>query len=171
MTITKPLAALALIAAGFAGLYAAGENPKPPPEERPAPVRAGQPNPDPRMPHFMVCAKACDDCERICNLCATHCAKLAAEGKKEHLDTARACIDCAAICGAAATVTAKDGVFSDLICTACADACKRCGDLCEKHSSDPIMKQCAEECRRCEKACREMIKNAKVAPKGEEKEK
>ncbi len=36
--------------------------------------------------------------------------------------------------------------------------CKRCGDACEKHATDPIMKRCSDECRTCEKACREMVK-------------
>jgi hypothetical protein len=85
-----------------------------------------------------------------------------AEGKKEHLETLKTCSDCATICSAASCVVAKAGPMSDLICTACAETCKRCGDACEKHAADPIMKQCATECRECEKACREMLKHAKV---------
>ena len=49
----------------------------------------------------------------------------------------------ARFCSAAGCITAKEGPFSDLICTACAGACKRCGDACEKHgANDPLMKQC-----------------------------
>jgi hypothetical protein len=113
---------------------------------------------DPKMPAFLVCAKACDDCARACDVCAGHCTRLLAEGKKEHLDTLRLCQDCAAICSAASCVMAKDGPMGDVICAACADACKRCGDACEKLAADPIMKQCAVECRKCEKACRDMLK-------------
>jgi len=116
---------------------------------------------DPKMSHFLDCSKACDDCARFCDLCANHCAKLISEGKKEHLHTLKTCQDCSEICTAASRVVAKFGPFSDLICTACADACKRCGDECEKHQSDPMMKKCAEECRKCEKACRDMLKHAK----------
>lgn len=108
---------------------------------------------------FEQCAKACDDCARLCDMCAAHCAKLIAEGKKDHLNTLQTCQDCASICSSASSVVAKQGPFSDLICTACAEACKRCGDACEKKSEDPMMKRCAEECRRCEQACREMLKN------------
>jgi hypothetical protein len=114
---------------------------------------------DPKMPFFLVCAKACDDCARNCDLCASHCAKLVADGKKEHHHTLKLCLDCAAVCRAAASVTARDGPMSNLICTSCADACKQCGDACEKHPGDPIMKQCADECRKCEKVCREMVKH------------
>jgi hypothetical protein len=116
---------------------------------------------DPKMPFFFVCAKACDDCARHCEMCVAHCAKLVADGKKEHHHTLQLCQDCAAICQAASRVTAKDGPMSDLIVASCADACKRCGDACEKHAGDPIMKRCADECRKCEKACREMHKTAK----------
>jgi hypothetical protein len=113
---------------------------------------------DPKMPQFLVCARACDDCERACEMGAAHCATLLADGKKEHLVTLRLCQDCAAICSATSRVAAKDGPMSDLICSSCADACKRCGDACEKQGGDPIMKKCADECRACEKACRVMAK-------------
>lgn len=108
---------------------------------------------------FEQCAKACDDCARVCDQCSAHCAKLLADGKKEHLKTLQTCQDCATICSAASCVVAKGGPFSDLICTACADACKRCGDACDQHKDDPMMKKCAEECRKCEKACRDMLQH------------
>jgi hypothetical protein len=129
-----------------AGASAGGAKPQPP-------------GGDPKAEHFQECAKACDDCARLCDLCAAHCAKLVADGKKEHFDTLRTCLDCATFCQAASGIVAKAGPFSDLICTSCADACKRCGDACEKHAADPIMKRCAEECRKCEKACRDMLKH------------
>jgi len=110
--------------------------------------------------HFMDCAKACDDCARICDACAAHCAKMLADGKKDHLQTLRTCADCASFCSAASCITARQGPFSDLICTGCADACKRCGDACTKFKDDEMMKKCADECYRCEKACRTMVKMA-----------
>lgn len=160
MNTTKLVVALGLLAAGVAGIQAAGE--KPPPE--PPLTAISQPpiqpaNPDPRMPFFLVCAKECGDCARLCNLAAAHCETMIAEGKKEHLPTLRLSQDCAAICSTAATVVAKNGPLSDLIVTACADACKRCGDACAKFPADPILKQCADECRKCEEACRKMLKN------------
>jgi hypothetical protein len=117
---------------------------------------------DPKMPYFLVCAKACDDCARHCDMCASHCAKLVADGNKEHLPTLKTCLDCAAYCRAAAAITARDGPMSDLITSSCADACKRCAEACDKHAEDPIMKRCAEVCRSCEKACRDMHKQAQA---------
>jgi hypothetical protein len=118
---------------------------------------------DPKMPYFTVCAKECDDCARLCDICAAHSTRLLAEGKKDRLAIVQLCEDCAAICSAASRVTAKDGPMADLICASCADACKRCADACEKLEGDPIVKHCAEECRKCEKTCREMLKTAKSA--------
>src|SRR5262249_39007845 len=109
--------------------------------------------------HFMDCAKACHACARECDACGAHCAKLIAEGKKEHLKTLKTCQDCGTFCSAAACITARSGPFSDLICKSCADACKRCGDACSKYKTDEMMKRCADECYRCEKACKEMLKH------------
>lgn len=111
----------------------------------------------------LECAKVCGECALACDNCAAHCAKLLSDGKKEHLRTLQTCQDCAAFCGTAACITAKAGPFSDLICSSCAEACKRCGDDCDKFKSDPIMKKCAEECRKCEKTCRDMLKHVAQA--------
>jgi hypothetical protein len=141
-------AVLGLVAAGLIGLGASRA------QESKNPT---QPKAHEHAKHFMDCAKACDDCARICEACGAHCARLVADGKKEHLETLKTCQDCATVCSAASCITARMGPFSDAICTACADVCKRCGDACEKHAADPMMKQCADECRRCEKACRDML--------------
>jgi hypothetical protein len=117
---------------------------------------------------FQKCAQACNDCQRMCAACATHCAGLLAEGKKDHLTTLRTCLDCADFCVAAAQIVARGGPFADLICTACADACARCGKECERFASDKMMKECAEECRRCEKACREMLHHLGHATPGKQ---
>jgi len=108
---------------------------------------------------FDKCAKACNDCQRICDACTHHCAHMVSQGKKEHMKTLRSCQDCATVCAAAAQIVARGGPFSDTICKACADVCKRCGDACDKVGEDKMMKQCADECHRCEKACQEMVKH------------
>jgi hypothetical protein len=112
--------------------------------------------------HFMKCAEECNNCQRICEACAAHCAHLMEQGKKEHHHTMQTCQDCATHCSAAASITARHGPFSDTICKACMEACARCAKECERHSSDAEMKRCAEECRRCEQVCRDMIGGAKT---------
>ncbi|MCE9565278.1 MAG: four-helix bundle copper-binding protein [Planctomycetes bacterium] len=145
----------------FAGCYllVAAAEPGQPPFPKPSPASLPKADVDPRMPMFLTCAKACDDCGRMCDLCSAQCGKMLADGKKEHLATMRMCQDCAAICMATARVAGKDGPMADLMYTACVEACKRCGDACDK-VPDAMMKQCAAECRRCEKVCREMSKPA-----------
>lgn len=114
---------------------------------------------DHHMAAFSDCAKACGACALACDQCAAHCAKMLADGKKEHLASLQTCQDCATHCAAAASIVGRQGPFSSLICTACADACKQCAAQCDKHKDDEHMKKCAEECRKCEKACREMLKH------------
>jgi hypothetical protein len=106
---------------------------------------------------YQECAKKCGDCQRICDMCAAHCAKLVASGKTQHLTTLQTCQDCATHCSAAACIVARSGPFSDTICKACEDACRRCATECDKFSDDSMMKECAEECRKCEKACKDML--------------
>ncbi len=108
--------------------------------------------------HFQECAKACADCQRECDSCASHCAHLVAEGKKEHMKTLGTCTDCASICSTAARITARGGPLAGTVCEACAKACAACGAACDQvGGDDEHMKRCAEECRRCEKVCKGML--------------
>lgn len=106
---------------------------------------------------FNKCADACNDCQRECDSCGSHCAHLLIEGKKQHFTTLQTCQDCADACSAAARVVSRHGPFSHMICEACAQACDKCATECEKFKDDERMTRCAEECRKCLKVCREMI--------------
>jgi hypothetical protein len=107
---------------------------------------------------FEKCARACSDCQRLCDACATYCAKALAKGSEHHLEMLVSCQDCASLCVAASQIVARDGLFSDLVCRACEEACARCASRCERHPQDgAVMTRCAEECRKCETACREML--------------
>jgi hypothetical protein len=108
---------------------------------------------------MQACAKACSDCQRSCDTCATHCTHMLYEGKKDHLATLTACQDCATICSAASQIVARGGPFSNTICTACVEACAKCGKACEQFPHDEHMKACAEECRKCEASCKAMLKH------------
>ncbi len=108
---------------------------------------------------YMACAKACADCQLMCDSCSAHCAHQVADGNKDHLTTLGTCSDCAIICSSAAQIVARGGPFSMQICTACAEACEKCAEACEKFPDDEHMKKCAEECRKCEKACKDMLEH------------
>ena len=105
--------------------------------------------------HAMMqdCAKICSDCQRACDMCATHCANLLAEGKKEHLACLLNCQDCATCCAACSQVCARSGPQSGLMADCCAKCCDQCAKACEAFPDDSHMKACAEECRKCEKSC------------------
>ncbi len=108
--------------------------------------------------HFEPCARACSDCQRECDFCAAHCADMLGKGEQTHLVTLQACLDCAGVCGAAAHIVARHGLFSDLMCQACSEACSRCAKECETFGKDDEkMQACAAQCRSCEKACRDML--------------
>jgi hypothetical protein len=111
-----------------------------------------------------ACAKACDDCQRACDSCATHCVRLIAAGKSDHVKSLQTCQDCADTCAAAARIVSRQGPFVDVICKACAEACARCAKACEQFPQDERMSQCAEECKKCEKACRDMLQHVAANP-------
>src|SRR5436190_23643327 len=84
--------------------------------------------------HYAACAKACNECQRECDSCALHCAKMLREGKKDHMRTLGTCMDCAEFCSAAARITSRHGPLSVTMCEGCAKACDTCGAACEKFS-------------------------------------
>lgn len=104
------------------------------------------------------CLDACTNCAQECESMFNHCAKLVAEGHKEHLKSARTAIDCAAFCALSAQMIARMSPMMVYSCEACAKACKKCGDECAKFDM-PEMKHCAEVCRKCEQSCLEMVRS------------
>jgi hypothetical protein len=105
------------------------------------------------------CARACTHCLRECESCASHCAYMVADGRKDHLHQLGTCADCAEFCAAAAKIVARHGPMAATICTSCARACDLCSTACEKFPDDQHMASCARTCRDCAKACREMVKH------------
>jgi hypothetical protein len=72
-------------------------------------------------------------------------------------------LDCADICAATGTVaargTGRNEVTLGRLLEACAEACRRCGDECARHSEmHEHCRICAAACRRCEQACRDLKK-------------
>ncbi len=128
-------------------------------KEKERSTRSAKPAHDEHNEAFEECAKACSDCQRACDACATHCAHQLHAGKTEHMPTLATCLDCADFCGTASQITARGGVFADLICESCAEACARCAKECEKISHDEHMAKCAKECHDCETACRKLLKH------------
>jgi hypothetical protein len=101
-------------------------------------------------------------CAQTCTACADACL-----GEHEHLGDLVRCIrlnlDCADVCEATARVLSRQTAFEPELARrlveACAEACRVCGDECERHASMGMehCRICAEACRRCERACRDAM--------------
>jgi hypothetical protein len=104
------------------------------------------------------CIEACYDCAQACTSCADAC--LAEDMVAELRQCIRFNLDCADICAAAGSIaTRRTGTNEKLIgeiLSACATACRLCGDECASHADKHAhCRICAEACRRCEQACDE----------------
>jgi hypothetical protein len=106
------------------------------------------------------CIDACYDCAQTCTACAD------ADLAEEELPTLVRCIrldlDCADICVATGSVLSRQGEVEPTVVRAlvqaCAEACRLCGDECERHSEHmEHCRVCAEVCRECEQACNELL--------------
>jgi len=106
------------------------------------------------------CIEECFVCAQTCIACADAC--LGEEMVARLTQCIRLNNDCADVCLATGAVasrrTGSDQEVIRRMLEACADACRLCGDECEKHASHhEHCRICAEACRRCEQACREAL--------------
>ena len=106
------------------------------------------------------CVDACIACAQACTACADACLS------EEMINELRTCIrtdlDCADICEVTGRVlsrhTGYDANLTRAQLQACVQACKSCGDECERHAEmHEHCRICAEACRRCEQACQEVL--------------
>src|SRR4051794_29579455 len=95
-----------ILLAGFGGSLARGQ------DRAPGQAQHHGPN--------VECARACAACTFQCESCFTHCVRMVAEGKKEHVRTLRLCNDCGAICALAGKVVSRQGPLQVTICESCA---------------------------------------------------
>jgi hypothetical protein len=106
------------------------------------------------------CLEECYSCAAACTVCADAC--LGEEMVAQLTQCIRLNLDCADVCFATGKVGfRRTGSNEDLIrrqIEVCAEACRRCGEECEKHAGmHEHCRICAEHCRRCEQACRAAI--------------
>ena len=102
------------------------------------------------------CIEACYDCAQTCTVCADAC--LGEDMVKDLIQCIRLNLDCADVCAATGQIasrrTGTNELTIKLMIETCADACRLCGDECEKHQQMEHCRICAESCRQCEQACR-----------------
>ncbi len=106
-----------------------------------------------------TCIEACFECAQTCTACADAC--LSEQMVTELTRCIRVDLDCADICDTTGRVlsrhTGYDANITRTILQACAQACKSCGDECEKHTEMGHCAVCTQACRRCELACRQLL--------------
>jgi hypothetical protein len=106
------------------------------------------------------CIDICFECAQACTACADAC--LREDDLGELVKCVRLNLDCADICETTGRVLSREtGHDVDLIrgiLEACAQACRSCGDECERHArTHDQCRICAEVCRRCERECQDML--------------
>ena len=99
-------------------------------------------------------------CSQACTACADAC--LSEDTVGELRKCIRTNLDCADICNTTARVlsrhTGYDANLTRVQLQACVQACRSCGDECERHAGHhEHCRVCAEACRACEKACNELL--------------
>lgn len=106
------------------------------------------------------CIEACYDCAQTCVACADACLGEAEVG--ELTQCIRLNLDCADVCVAAGAIASRRTGSNELVIRAmldaCADACRVCGDECERHGEHmEHCRICADMCERCAGACQEAL--------------
>lgn len=107
-----------------------------------------------------ACIDACLACAQACTACADAC--LSEEMVAELGRCIRTDLDCADVCAATVAVlsrhTGYDANVTRAVLTACAAACRACGDECASHADmHGHCGVCAEACRACEQACHTLL--------------
>ncbi len=104
---------------------------------------------------LVECVEACFDCADAC---------LGEEDPKRLMRCIRLNLDCADLCGTTGKALSRQVAFeprmAEATLRACADACRLCGDECEKHVRETNAGHCLvyfRACRRCEAACFDLL--------------
>jgi hypothetical protein len=74
----------------------------------------------------------------------------------------RLCLDCGDVCTATGQILSRQTDFEPALARsvveACAQACRVCGEECERHADHhEHCRVCADVCRRCEQACDDVL--------------
>lgn len=101
--------------------------------------------------------EAAFDCAQACTACADAC--LAEADVADLTQCIRFNLDCADVSAATGTLGSRRTGSNELIIQqmleVCAEACRLCGDECERHAGKmEHCRICADACEICERACR-----------------
>jgi hypothetical protein len=107
------------------------------------------------------CIEACYDCAQSCTACADAC--LGEHDVEALIRCIRLNLDCADVCATTGNVLSREVEFepalAKAVLEACVEACRVCGDECERHAEHmEHCRVCADACRACEGACNEVLR-------------
>jgi hypothetical protein len=104
------------------------------------------------------CIEACFDCSQSCTACADACLGEEMVGHLKRCITM--CLNCSDVCATTGRIVSRQTEFEPAMIRAalqtCAEACRLCGEECERHAREMDMEHCrvcAAACRHCEEAC------------------
>lgn len=109
---------------------------------------------------LLRCIEECYSCAQTCTSCADAC--LGEDMVQQLKQCIRLNLDCADICAATgAMASRRTGSNAEVLraaIKACMEACRACGEECQKHADmHEHCRICADSCRSCEEACREAL--------------
>ena len=107
-----------------------------------------------------ACIDECFVCAQTCTACAD--ANLGEPDLETMLRCITLCLNCSDVCLATGRVLNRQTEFvpelAQAVLQACIEACRLCGDECERHAHHhEHCRICADECRRCRQACKDAL--------------
>ena len=107
---------------------------------------------------LVECIEVCFDCSQSCTACADACLGEEMVGHLKRCITM--CLNCSDVCATTGRIVSRQTEFEPAMIRAalqtCAEACRLCGEECERHAREMDMEHCrvcAAACRRCGEAC------------------
>jgi hypothetical protein len=99
------------------------------------------------------CIEICSRCHAVCTETLMHCLAVGADhAAADHIGTL---LDCTELCDASRSFMLRGSGLNMELRAACARACDRCADSCERLDiDDHITRNCADVCRLCAHCCR-----------------
>jgi hypothetical protein len=109
---------------------------------------------------LVACVDACFDCAQSCTACAD--ADLAEPDLETLIACVALCVNCSDVCATTGRVLSRQTEFvpelARAVVQACVEACRLCGDECERHAHHhEHCRICAGACRRCEQTCNDVL--------------
>jgi hypothetical protein len=105
-------------------------------------------------------ARACAEGHRVSTRTFSHLRTWERDASVASPDDLRLLLDCAQVCSVAADFLLRASEFHVLMCSLCAEICRKCQQNCRQLAAaegDPVLAECAAACLQCSNACRRVM--------------